>query len=67
MNWKCDNCGFTFESEAEKLPEKCPSCRQKCTFLNVTCYTPDCSLDTGEPGFDPRIGDKDRLRRHPGN
>jgi rubredoxin len=58
MNWKCDNCGFTFTSEADKLPGKCPSCNQKCTFLNVTCYTPDCQLPNGT-GSDPRIGNKD--------
>lgn len=57
MNWKCENCGYTFECEPDKLPKKCPSCGQECTFLNVTCYNPDCQLPEG-PGFDPRIGNK---------
>lgn len=38
--WKCDNCGNTVDTDAP--PESCPSCRQKCEFVNVTCYTPDC-------------------------
>ena len=57
VNWKCDNCGHTFESDADKLPEKCPSCQQKCTFLNITCYTPECQIPQGT-GIDPRIGKK---------
>lgn len=54
QTWKCDQCGYTFEALADKLPDKCPSCGQKCTFLNVTCYTPDCEIP-GAPGMDPRI------------
>lgn len=57
MNWKCSNCGYTFLSQPDKLPEKCPSCGEKCTFLDASCYTPDCQLPQG-PGFDPRIGQK---------
>ncbi len=47
--WKCDHCGYTFQ--AETLPDKCPSCHTKCTFRNVTCYTPEC----GFKGVDPRL------------
>ena len=49
--WKCGECGFTFT--AATLPESCPECREKCDFLNITCYTPEC----GGPGkIDPRLG-----------
>ena len=47
--WKCSKCGYTLKQE--QPPEPCPSCGNKCVFLNVTCYTPDC--DTG--GVDDRI------------
>jgi len=54
--WKCSNCGYTFE--AETVPDRCPSCKQTCTFSDVTCYIPDC----GGPGnIDPRLmGKKDK-------
>jgi rubredoxin len=54
--WKCSNCGYTFE--AETVPDRCPSCKQACTFSDVTCYIPDC----GGPGnIDPRLaGKKDK-------
>lgn len=47
--WKCSNCGNTIQ--VEKPPAECPACRQKCEFLNVTCYQPDC----GFTGVDPRL------------
>ncbi len=48
--WKCLKCGYTIT--AVKPPNVCPECEEKCDFLNVTCYTPDC----GGPGnIDPRI------------
>jgi rubredoxin len=48
-SWKCSNCGYELEQEAP--PEKCPSCKEKCAFLDNTCYTPDCA----DKGTDPRI------------
>jgi len=42
--WKCGNCGFLVT--AAEPPEACPQCKEKCNFLNVTCYTPEC----GGPG-----------------
>lgn|GEM_PF-242806 len=48
--WKCSHCGYTLD--AEQPPEQCPSCKEKCMFLNVTCYIPDC----GAP--DPRAVDE---------
>jgi rubredoxin len=49
-NWKCGNCGY--EMEADAPPETCPSCKEKCEFLDNSCYTPDCDA----VGKDPRIG-----------
>ncbi len=43
-HWKCGKCSFTFT--ASSLPEQCPGCGEKCDFLNITCYTPEC----GGPG-----------------
>ena len=48
--WKCGNCGYLVT--AATPPEECPQCKEKCEFLNVTCYTPEC----GGPGhIDPRL------------
>ena len=52
--WKCSNCGYTFE--AADVPEKCPSCHETCSFLNVTCYIPEC----GGAGADERLGEKEK-------
>ncbi len=49
-HWKCGKCKYTFT--AASLPEQCPVCDEKCDFLNITCYTPEC----GGPGnIDPRL------------
>ncbi|MFC2164033.1 rubredoxin-like domain-containing protein [Acidobacteriota bacterium] len=48
--WKCGDCGYLHK--ATMPPEECPSCKKKCEFRNVSCYTPEC----GGPGhFDPRL------------
>lgn len=47
--WKCKNCGNTIQIALP--PEECPACHEKCEFLNVTCYTPEC----GFTGIDPRL------------
>ena len=52
MSWKCSNCGYTLQEP--KPPEQCPSCKEKCEFIDVTCYIPEC----GGPeagGTDPRL------------
>ena len=49
-SWKCQKCGYTLESDTP--PDVCPSCKEKCDFLDNSCYTPDCA---GE-GTDQRIG-----------
>ncbi|MFO7754310.1 MAG: hypothetical protein R6V41_14465 [Desulfobacteraceae bacterium] len=51
-SWKCQNCGYTFEADAP--PNECPSCKEKCEFVDNTCYTPDCN----DKGVDDRIGPK---------
>ncbi len=53
--WKCLECGYMFQ--AAQPPKMCPSCKEKCAFLNATCYTPECGgPESGNP--DPRIGAK---------
>ena len=48
--WKCSECGFTFT--APKPQDICNECGAKESFINVTCYTPEC----GGPGhIDPRL------------
>lgn len=42
--WKCNNCGNTLDVPAP--PETCPSCKEKCGFVDVSCYIPEC----GGPG-----------------
>jgi rubrerythrin len=48
-DWKCQKCGYTLKDE--KPPEECPSCKEKCEFADVSCYTPDC----GNTGTDNRL------------
>jgi rubredoxin len=47
--WKCSNCGYSLKKDAP--PDQCPSCKQKCEFLNVTCYIPECE----STGSDQRL------------
>lgn len=47
--WKCSECGYTLQ--ADKPPEQCPSCKEKCAFHDVTCYAPEC----GPGGPDPQL------------
>lgn len=49
--WKCGRCGFL--ATASIPPDVCPHCKEKCEFLNVTCYTPDCG---GPRNIDPQLG-----------
>jgi rubredoxin len=48
-DWKCSKCGYTLKADAP--PETCPQCKEKCEFLNVTCYIPEC----GFSGTDQRL------------
>jgi rubrerythrin len=48
--WKCSKCGYLITAAIP--PETCSQCHEKCDFINVTCYTPEC----GGPGhIDPRL------------
>jgi ABC-type ATPase with predicted acetyltransferase domain len=38
--WKCNKCGNTIS--ADSPPEICPFCREKCEYVDVTCYIPEC-------------------------
>jgi rubrerythrin len=48
--WKCSKCGFLVT--AGKPPDVCPKCDEKCDFIDVTCYTPECG---GPSHIDPRL------------
>jgi rubredoxin len=48
-DWKCSKCGYTLK--ADTPPETCPQCKEKCEFVNVTCYIPEC----GFSGSDDRL------------
>jgi rubredoxin len=53
ITWKCTKCGYTFEAEMGIAPPAtCSACDQKCEFVNVSCYVPEC----GQQGQDPRLG-----------
>jgi rubrerythrin len=53
QTWKCPSCGYTVEANVGVAPpETCPGCKDKCQFVNVTCYIPDC----GNTGQDQRLG-----------
>ena len=47
--WKCSKCGYILKADAP--PETCPQCNEKCEFVNVTCYIPEC----GFTGSDQRL------------
>lgn len=51
ITWKCSECGYVLTATPPP-PETCPSCKKKCEFVDVSCYTPDCA----------GVGTDDRLR-----
>ena len=51
FQWKCSICNYQFDGDATP-PEKCPSCGQTCSFIDATCYIPECK---GPEGRDRRI------------
>jgi len=51
--WRCSNCGYTLK--AATPPETCPSCKEKCNFIDATCYTPECG---GSDNIDPQIAQR---------
>lgn len=53
--WKCNGCGNTVQ--AKTPPDLCPSCGQKCEYVDVTCYIPECGgPDAGT--VNPEVFDK---------
>ena len=42
--WKCNKCGNAMEIEIP--PDTCPSCKEKCEYVDVTCYIPECGGPT---------------------
>ncbi|HHW08263.1 MAG TPA: hypothetical protein GXX34_12170 [Clostridia bacterium] len=38
--WRCSICGYTLTEETP--PEVCPMCNNHCSFVDNTCYIPDC-------------------------
>ena len=50
--WKCDKCGNTVDSQSP--PETCPACKEKCEFVDVSCYIPDCG-GAGSPNVNPEL------------
>ncbi len=47
VSWLCNKCGYTFNADAP--PEKCPSCNSDCSFVDNSCYTPDCAGESNDP------------------
>lgn len=45
FKFMCTNCQYTLEADAP--PEKCPSCGKTCSFIDASCYTPDCGCEKG--------------------
>ncbi len=50
VKWQCSNCRYIME--AEMPPETCPSCKETCAFIDVSCYTPECG---GPDNIDPQL------------
>ena len=46
-SWICNQCGYTLQKDTP--PEKCPACKADCSFVDNTCYTPDCAGETQDP------------------
>lgn len=40
--WRCPICGYMLEAEVP--PKICPMCKNKCSFVDDSCYTPECGL-----------------------
>jgi rubredoxin len=49
-DWKCKGCGYAVQADIP--PKECPTCKDKCEFVDVSCYIPDC----GDTGTDQRLG-----------
>ena len=47
VSWLCSKCGYALE--ADTPPEECPSCKSDCSFVDNSCYTPDCAGTPNDP------------------
>lgn len=47
--WKCAKCGYNYSGE--KPPDVCPFCKEKCEFIDATCYIPDCGFKGRNPNI----------------
>jgi len=50
--FKCNNCGNTIELASP--PDVCPACKEKCEFVDVSCYIPDCG-GAGSDNINPQV------------
>ncbi|MBM4401511.1 MAG: cyclic nucleotide-binding domain-containing protein [Crenarchaeota archaeon] len=48
--WQCIECGYFFDGV--QPPQKCPGCNTNCTYVDVTCYRPECG---GPANPDPLV------------
>jgi len=48
--WICSICRYMLH--AAEHPDECPNCKNKCAFIDATCYTPECG---GPANPDPKI------------
>lgn len=46
IQWKCSICSYQFEGSTTP-PDKCPGCGQACSFIDATCYIPECKTPEG--------------------
>ncbi|SFM97296.1 rubredoxin-like domain-containing protein [Thermodesulforhabdus norvegica] len=57
--WKCTKCNYLID--ADVAPDSCPSCKEKCEFVDVTCYIPECGGEqSGNVNPQVFIAGKDR-------
>lgn len=47
--WSCSSCHYVLQ--AVTPPDVCPACGQRCQFVDVSCYIPECGLT----GVDSRL------------
>ncbi len=50
--WKCNKCGNTITMDVP--PDICSSCKQKCEYVDVTCYIPECG-GPSSGNINPRV------------
>lgn len=50
--FKCNKCGNTIDVAVP--PDKCPACKEKCEFVDVSCYIPDCG-GAGSSNINPQV------------